>query len=168
MRQLSFKPTSATTAKHRATANRTKTKTTTAAFLGLLMAAPGFWIQSVHAAPDANLNHNNLEAKSLNTDSSSSILVEKDDTGIHARYIHPRDDTWQMPVERFYDHYLDPYWAERDQSSAHGRSSLVGMSMSNSVMKHGKRTKPVYDSGKYFPFHPCPFPTYLGTSSNAD
>lgn len=98
------------------------------------MAAPGVW---VHAAPGVSLDAvvaNKLETKSLD---GSSIIANKpkgDD----------EDDPWLMPANKFYDNYLDNYWANRNQSSVHGRSSLAGMA-------HRKRTVPKYDSGKYPP-----------------
>ncbi|EAA28190.1 hypothetical protein GE21DRAFT_8480 [Neurospora crassa] len=121
MHQRSFKST--------AKCGATSTKT---ALLGLLMAAPGVWVQ---AAPGVSLDAvvaNKLETKSLD---SSSIIASKPkgDDG---------DDPWLMPANKFYDNYLDNYWANRNQSSVHGRSSLAGMA-------HRKRTVPKYDSALY-------------------
>ncbi|KAH7634063.1 hypothetical protein B0T09DRAFT_396489 [Sordaria sp. MPI-SDFR-AT-0083] len=174
MRQLSFKrtPTATATTKHHATTTtKTSTKTATLLGFGLLMAAPGFWVAQVHAAPNPGIslnnavsvlaNHNNklLEAKrhihgveDVVVDRSSSMVAKKDDNDNNnsdkRKDVAGDDneaDPWLMPIDKFNDNYLDPYWAKRNQSAVHGRSSLVGMSR----MVHGKRTAPVYDSALY-------------------
>ncbi|KAK3352120.1 hypothetical protein B0H65DRAFT_547096 [Neurospora tetraspora] len=125
MHQRSFKPTT----KHRATSTKT-------ALLGLLMAAPGVWVD---AAPGVSLDAvvaNKLEAKSHHG------VGDVDKPVIIAAKKPEDDDPWLMPANKFYDNYLDNYWANRNQSSVHGRSSLVGMA-------HRKRTVPKYDSALY-------------------
>ncbi|KAK3388299.1 hypothetical protein B0T20DRAFT_365263 [Sordaria brevicollis] len=142
-------------ARHGATAN---TKTVVLG-LGLLMAAPGVWLPLVNAAPasgpasasggvslDAiastnnNNNNNHVEAKSLD---NTSIVAKRDNGTTTTKVDYGEEDPWLMPNDKFYEHFLDDYWTKRSQSSAHARSSLVGLA------QRKKRTVPTYDAALY-------------------